>query len=96
MRRIINGLGAALIAVLLAACGDGGGPSAGRSQLLNVSYDPTREFYEEINAAFAAQRSEIDPEAARVSIEMSHGGSGRQARAVIDGLPADVVTLALP
>jgi len=61
--------------------------------LLNVSYDPTREFYRDVNAAFAAARREAAREAVRV--RMSHGGSGRQARAVIDGLEADVVTLAL-
>ena len=61
--------------------------------LLNVSYDPTRELYQEFNAAFAkywkAKTGEI------VTIKQSHGGSGKQARAVIDGLQADVVTLAL-
>src|SRR4051812_6356354 len=61
--------------------------------LLNVSYDPTRELYVDFNKAFAAKiKSEkgID-----VTINQSHGGSGKQARAVIDGLEADVVTLAL-
>lgn len=61
--------------------------------LLNVSYDPTREFYQAVNAAFAAKRRQSGNEDVR--IRMSHGGSGRQARAVIDGLEADVVTLAL-
>jgi sulfate transport system substrate-binding protein len=61
--------------------------------LLNVSYDPTRELYEDINPAFAAQWHKTHGQ--RVRISQSHGGSGRQARAVIDGLPADVVTLAL-
>lgn len=61
--------------------------------LLNVSYDPTREFYREFNAAFAAQRAASGQP--RPSVNTSHGGSGRQARAVIDGLQADVVTLAL-
>ncbi len=61
--------------------------------LLNVSYDPTREFYQEVNAAFAADyKKQNDVE---VTIDQSHGGSGKQARAVIDGLEADVVTLAL-
>ena len=61
--------------------------------LLNVSYDPTREFYKAINEAFAAKwQAETGEE---VTIEQSHGGSGKQARAVIDGLEADVVTLAL-
>ncbi len=61
--------------------------------LLNVSYDPTRELYAEINKAFASQY--LDTTGTTVDIRQSHGGSGRQARAVIDGLPADVVTLAL-
>jgi len=62
-------------------------------ELLNVSYDPTRELYEEFNAAFAAQWKAKTGDDLRVST--SHGGSGKQARAVIDGLEADVVTLAL-
>jgi sulfate adenylyltransferase subunit 1/sulfate transport system substrate-binding protein len=61
--------------------------------LLNVSYDPTRELYKAINAAFAAEWKTKTGEA--VTIQNSHGGSGAQARAVIDGLEADVVTLAL-
>ena len=62
-------------------------------ELLNVSYDPTRELYVEYNAAFAkywqAKTGDV------VTVKQSHGGSGKQARSVIDGLPADVVTLAL-
>ena len=58
--------------------------------LLNVSYDPTRELYKDLGAAFAAQYK-----ADKVTINTSNGGSGAQARAVIDGLPADVLTLAL-
>jgi sulfate/thiosulfate transport system substrate-binding protein len=61
--------------------------------LLNVSYDPTRELYEDINVAFAKHWQQKTGQV--VHISQSHGGSGRQARAVIDGLPADVVTLAL-
>lgn len=61
--------------------------------LLNVSYDPTRELYKEFNQAFAAHWKEQTGET--VTIRQSHGGSGKQARAVIDGLEADVVTLAL-
>jgi sulfate transport system substrate-binding protein len=62
-------------------------------KLLNVSYDPTRELYQDINKAFAAQwKAEHGQD---VEISQSHGGSGKQARAVIDGLEADVVTLAL-
>ena len=58
--------------------------------LLNVSYDPTRELYKDLGAAFAAEYK-----ADKVTINTSNGGSGAQARAVIDGLPADVLTLAL-
>jgi sulfate/thiosulfate-binding protein len=61
--------------------------------LLNVSYDPTRELYKEVNAAFAKDWKAKTGET--VTIQTSHGGSGRQARSVIDGLDADVVTLAL-
>ena len=64
-----------------------------RVHLLNVSYDPTRELYQEFNKAFAADWKEKTGQV--VEIEQSHGGSGKQARAVIDGLQADVVTLAL-
>jgi sulfate/thiosulfate-binding protein len=62
-------------------------------QLLNVSYDPTRELYQEFNAAFAKQWAAKTGD--KVAIKQSHGGSGKQARTVIDGLDADVVTLAL-
>jgi sulfate transport system substrate-binding protein len=62
-------------------------------QLLNVSYDPTRELYRDVDAAFA--RSWKAKTGQDVTIKQSHGGSGSQSRAVIDGLPADVVTLAL-
>ncbi len=62
-------------------------------ELLNVSYDPTRELYEEINTKFAEQYKASKGD--NVLINQSHGGSGKQARSVIDGLEADVVTLAL-
>jgi sulfate/thiosulfate-binding protein len=62
-------------------------------RLLNVSYDPTRELYKDINAAYIAYWTGRTGQ--QLSIDQSHGGSGAQARAVIDGLPADVVTLAL-
>lgn len=62
-------------------------------ELLNVSYDPTREFYQDYNAAFARHWQAETGET--VTISQSHGGSGRQARAVMEGLQADVVTLAL-
>ena len=61
--------------------------------LLNVSYDPTRELYQDFNVVFAKYWKAKTGES--VSIKQSHGGSGAQARAVIDGLEADVVTLAL-
>ena len=61
--------------------------------LLNVSYDPTRELYQEFNAAFARHWQASTGE--KVTVRQSHGGSGKQGRSVIDGLPADVVTLAL-
>jgi sulfate transport system substrate-binding protein len=61
--------------------------------LLNVSYDPTRELYQEVNKAFAAQWKTKTGQS--LTINQSHGGSGKQARAVIDGLQADVVTLGL-
>ncbi|HEY3445721.1 MAG TPA: sulfate ABC transporter substrate-binding protein [Myxococcales bacterium] len=66
---------------------------AGDATLLNVSYDPTRELYQEIDASFAkAWKAKTGQD---VQIRQSHGGSGKQARSVIDGLEADVVTLAL-
>ena len=66
---------------------------ANDAELLNVSYDPTRELYQDIDQAFAAQWKLQTGETLKV--RASHGGSGKQARAVIDGLEADVVTLAL-
>lgn len=77
------------LAVLLHA----GAALAANVTLLNVSYDPTRELYVEFNKAFAAAYSKETGKS--VEIKQSHGGSGSQARAVIDGLQADVVTLAL-
>ncbi len=88
--RALRGLGVLAAAALLTACGDGQSSSI---TLLNVSYDPTREFYRDVNAAFA--REWLEQTGERVSIRQSHAGSGSQARAVIDGLDADVVTLAL-
>jgi sulfate/thiosulfate transport system substrate-binding protein len=85
-RRVAAGI---LTVAVLGACGG----DDGRIRLLNVSYDPTRELYQEYNAAFARHWQEETGEA--VVIEQSHGGSGSQARSVIDGLEADVVTLAL-
>ena len=68
-------------------------PALAQTVLLNVSYDPTRELYRDINRAFAPEWQAKTGKA--ITINMSHGGSGTQARAVLDGLPADVVTLAL-
>jgi sulfate transport system substrate-binding protein len=68
-------------------------PLRAASELLNVSYDPTREFYSEFNAAFVKHWRQKTGET--VAIKQSHGGSGKQARSVIEGLRADVVTLAL-
>ena len=67
--------------------------SAQSTELLNVSYDPTRELYTQINSSFAKQWAAQGQGA--ITIRQSHGGSGKQSRAVIDGLKADVVTLAL-
>jgi sulfate transport system substrate-binding protein len=70
-----------------------GATAASKVELLNVSYDPTRELYKDYNAAFARYwKAKTGQD---VALQQSHGGSGKQARAVIDGLPADVVTLAL-
>jgi sulfate/thiosulfate transport system substrate-binding protein len=67
--------------------------ASARSELLNVSYDPTREFYRDYNQAFA--RHWKQKTGAAVVVQQSHGGSSKQARSVIDGLEADVLTLAL-
>lgn len=79
------------LAIALAACSKSG--ASNEVEILNVSYDPTRELYVEVNKAFAAEWQAKTGQ--RVTIKQSHGGSGKQARAVIDGLPADVVTLGL-
>ena len=76
-------------AVLLAA----GSLQAADVTLLNVSYDPTRELYADFNAAFAKEWQKKSGD--QVTVQQSHGGSGKQARGVIDGLEADIVTLAL-
>ncbi|WP_218117964.1 sulfate ABC transporter substrate-binding protein [Nitrosospira sp. Nl5] len=78
--------------VLLASLLISGNTFAGRT-LLNVSYDPTRELYQEFNESFIKQWQAKADE--KVAVKQSHGGSGKQARSVIDGLEADVVTLAL-
>ena len=83
---------AAVLVTLLAAC-QPPGDTARRVTLLNVSYDPTRELYVDFNAAFARYWKAKSGQDVRV--DQSHGGSGTQARAVINGLQADVVTLGL-
>src|SRR5438874_466010 len=88
---VAGGLYLLASAVWLAAGGIVG--SAGGTELLNVSYDPTRELYRELNAAFISRYEQ--ERGVRLTIKQSHGGSGSQARAVIDGLDADIVTLAL-
>jgi sulfate/thiosulfate transport system substrate-binding protein len=85
-------LSAAAAALLVAGLG-GGGVARADVTLLNVSYDPTRELHKALSEAFAAEWKAETGET--VSFKASHGGSGKQARAVIDGLDADVVTLAL-
>ena len=82
-----------LRSALLAFALFGGNAFAKDVELLNVSYDPTREFYADVDQAFAAQWKKDTGET--LTVRASHGGSGKQARAVIDGLEADVVTLAL-
>ena len=80
-----------LLAVLTLA--SAAGAAARNIELLNVSYDPTREFYTEFNAAFTRHWKAKTGDT--VAVKQSHGGSGKQGRAVVDGLRADVVTLAL-
>src|SRR6476469_3936823 len=96
MRKIGGGLSAIVIVVALSACRSqpAGEPApSGSLELLNVSYDPTRELWRAINAEFIpAYEKEAH---VKLAINQSHGGSSTQARAVIDGLDADVVTLAL-
>lgn len=84
---------AVLAACLIGAAIAGSGPASAETALLNVSYDPTRELYQAINEVFIADWKEKSGET--ITVRTSHAGSGKQARAVIDGLKADVVTLAL-
>lgn len=84
---------AVAVATLLQTGPPGRLAAEGAVHLLNVSYDPTRELYQDFNKAFAADWKKKTGQS--VEIEQSHGGSGAQARAVIDGLQADVVTLGL-
>lgn len=88
-RPLLRHVAVAMLAMLFALPAVRGGATT----ILNVSYDPTRELYTELNQAFAKQWKQKTGQ--DVSVDQSHGGSGKQARAVIDGLEADVVTLAL-
>ncbi len=93
MKMILKNWAGAVLAMALTLSVSSPALAAKEVTLLNVSYDPTREFYEDTNKAFAKYWKEKTGET--VTINQSHGGSGKQARAVIDGLDADVVTLAL-
>ncbi len=103
MKSPLSNLALPLLLLGLSGCGGSANEPAGTGsamsfagrpvKLLNVSYDPTRELYQEINEAFAKQYQTKTRQT--VEIEQSHDGSGKQARAVIDGLAADVVTLGL-
>jgi sulfate transport system substrate-binding protein len=90
---LLAGLGVLTGLAALAACDSRHASTAAQVTLLNVSYDPTRELYADFNGAFA--RYWLAKTGQRVRVDQSHGGSGKQARSVIDGLAADVVTLAL-
>jgi len=90
---ILLTVAALLLSVGTTAFAAGSKPKPKKLELLNVSYDPTRELYEAFNKAFAAHWKKKTGQ--EVTIKQSHGGSGSQSRAVIDGLKADVVTLAL-
>lgn len=83
----------AALGLTIALAGCSGGADGNSVRLTNVSYDPTRELYQEINPAFAALWKQKTGQT--VTYRMSHGGSGKQSRAIIDGLDADVATLAL-
>ncbi|MBH0237455.1 sulfate ABC transporter substrate-binding protein [Methylobrevis albus] len=91
--RIVRRLAVAALSGAVALGALAGTAAAADVTLLNVSYDPTRELYREYNEAFTAYWKEKTGDT--VTINTTHGGSGSQARTVIDGLPADVVTLAL-
>src|SRR4051812_19619418 len=93
LRNVLLSVGAAALVWSLLPPAGIGLHAEGPLTLLNVSYDPTRELYQDVNAAFAAGWEAKTGQV--VTINQSHGGSGKQARAVIDGLQADVVTLAL-
>ena len=91
-KKILLGIGV-MAAIMLGGCGKGSGSGDGALELLNVSYDPTREFYAEYNEMFEEYWKGKGGE--ELKITQSHGGSGSQARSVIEGNEGDVVTLAL-
>ena len=90
-----RGVAAGLGLGALAAATGASAQSNRQIELLNVSYDPTRELYEQFNPLFIAEWARTH-NGQQLRIAQSHGGSGRQARSVIDGIRADVVTLAVP
>ncbi len=92
IHKIITAITTPLLALALAGCESGKG-EGNTVRILNVSYDPTREFYVEFNQLFAEHWKEKTGQT--VEIEQSHGGAGKQARSIIDGLEGDVATLAL-
>lgn len=94
MTRFRWGVGIVLGLLLLSVLGCGGGSSGQADSLLHVSFDPTRELFDEYNETFVRNYEKTTGK--KVKIQQSHGGSGKQARSVIDGLQSDLVTLALP
>ncbi|MDF9790399.1 UNVERIFIED_ORG: sulfate/thiosulfate-binding protein [Methylobacterium sp. SuP10 SLI 274] len=85
---------AVLLGLAMTVCLASAGSAQAQTEILNVSYDPTRELYREVNAAFAEEWKAKSGET--ITVRAAHGGSGAQARTVIDGIPADVVTLGIP
>ncbi len=90
---VLKSFKAGLVVLSLALAAGPALPAFAGQEILNVSYDPTREFYKQYNALFAKHWKATAGE--DIKINQSHGGSGKQARSVIDGLEADVVTLAI-
>lgn len=93
LRVLFGCLATAALTLPGSGCADGGRPGS-TQELLNVSYDPTRELWRDLNRQFIQDHEKAT--GTKLSIKQSHGGSSTQARAVIDGLDADVVTLAIP
>jgi sulfate transport system substrate-binding protein len=91
--RMLLLLSAIVLATVVAGCQHHAGDTEQKIELVNVSYDPTRELYQDFNPAFAKYWAGQKKQ--EVTVRMSHGGSGKQARGVIEGMAADVVTLAL-